>query len=279
MTTVAVTAPADGRSLPLPASRPTPAADAGIAAGPLPAAPPGAAGTATTAPVTVLTATLGRRPALLAAAAASVRAQTLPPLEHVVVDDGSFSVGPIDGARVLPVSHRGLGPARNTGLDVAAGTAVALLDDDDEWHPHHLATVWSVMEQTGADVVYADCDEVDRRDGYSIRVRDFDAGLLERENFICVPATLVRLDALRAVGGFGAGSLEDWDTWRRMARNGARFVHVPVVTVTYRFHTDNLTYGGVDPQTTRADKRLREAAERGEVSWDMYAEQAAELWS
>lgn len=232
-----------------------------------------------TAPVTVLTATAGRRPQMLAEAVDSVRRQTVPPLEHIVVDDGSYSVAPIDGVVVHQVSQRGLGPARNAGLELARGVAVALLDDDDVWHPHHLATVWSAMEQTGADVVYADCHEVGRRDGYAIDVRDFDPQLLEQENFICVPATLVRLDALRAVGGFGAGSLEDWDTWKRMARAGARFVHVPVVTVTYRFHTDNLTYGGVDPELTRRMKALHDAAERSEIGWDDYAKRSAELWT
>lgn len=229
--------------------------------------------------ITVLTATLGRRPALLAEAVASVRAQTLTEWEHVIVDDGSFSVGPVDGARVVHVSHRGLGPARNAGLVHARGEAVALLDDDDVWHRHHLATVWSAMVETGADVVYADCDEVGRRDGYRIDVRDFDAALLERENFLCVPATLVRTASLRAAGGFGAGSLEDWDLWKRMARRGMRFVHVPVVTVTYRFHADNLTYGGVDPERTAAAKRLREDAEAGRLAWDEYERRLAEVWA
>jgi len=232
-----------------------------------------------TAPITVLTATLGRRPKLLAEAIESVRQQTLAPLEHVVVDDGSFSVPSIDGVTILPVSHRGLGPARNAGLEVARGEAVALLDDDDLWHPEHLVTVWEVMQTTGADVVYADCEETGRRDGYAIAVRDFDPDLLERENFICVPATLVRTETLRAVGGFGAGSLEDWDTWKRMARAGAHFVHVPVTTVTYRFHTDNLTYGGADPDRTRTEKALREAVDRGELSWEDYEVKAAEVWA
>lgn len=229
--------------------------------------------------ITVLTATAGRRPAMLAEAVGSVRAQTWCDWEHLIVDDGSHSVDEIEGTRVLTVTHRGLGPARNAGLDVAGGDAIALLDDDDLWHPHHLATVWRVMQETGADVVYADCEEVGRRDGYRTVVCDFDAARLASENFICVPATLVRTHALRSVGGFASGALEDWETWKKMHAAGCRFVHVPEVTVTYRFHTDNLTYGGADPERTRAAKDLYELALRGDVSWDEYAVRSEQVWS
>jgi glycosyltransferase involved in cell wall biosynthesis len=215
---------------------------------------------------------------MLAEAVESVRAQTLTPLEHLVVDDGSFSVPPLDGVQVLAVSHRGLGPARNAGLERAQGEAIALLDDDDLWRPHHLEACWAELQRTGADVVYADCEEVGRRDGYSFTVRDFDRDLLERENYLCVPATVVRTSSLRSIGGFSEGALEDWETWKRMARAGMTFVHLPQVTVTYRFHTDNLTYGGVDPVATAREKSLREAAERGEIGWDEYEQRAAEVW-
>ncbi len=228
--------------------------------------------------ISVLTATLGKRPDMLMEAVESVRAQTHTDWEHIVVDDGSFSVPDIEGVRVLRVSHRGLGPARNAGIEAARGDALALLDDDDLWYPYHLETVWGAMQETGADVVYANCDETGRRDGYAIDVRPFDGELLERENFICVPATLVRTEPLRAAGGFPGGALEDWGLWRKMHADGRRFHYVDRRTVMYRFHEDNLTYGGADPEKTRAAKELQEAAMAGRITWEEYERRLAEVW-
>jgi glycosyltransferase involved in cell wall biosynthesis len=228
--------------------------------------------------ITVLTATLGRRPDMLAEAIASVAAQTFTDWEHVIVDDGSCSVPDIDGVRVVHVSHRGLGPARNAGLEVARGEAIALLDDDDVWLPHHLETVWPVMASTGADVVYADCIEEGRRDGYRLDVGPFDGERLAVENFICVPATLVRRSSLRAVGGFPSGALEDWALWQRMHATGMHFEFVPRQTVRYRFHVDNLTYGGVDPEKTATVKELEEEAMAGRLGWDEFERRREEVW-
>jgi glycosyltransferase involved in cell wall biosynthesis len=228
--------------------------------------------------ITVLTATLGRRPAMLAEAIASVAAQTFTDWEHIVVDDGSFSVPDIDGVRVLHVGQCGLGPARNVGVDVAEGDAIALLDDDDLWLPEHLETVWSVMQRTDADVVYADCIEEGRRDGYHLDVGPFDPERLAVQNFICVPATLVRTDSLRAVGGFPSGALEDWGLWLRMHAAGMHFEFVPRKTVRYRFHVDNLTYGGVDPAKTAEIKRLEDEALAGRIDWDEFEARRAEVW-
>jgi glycosyltransferase involved in cell wall biosynthesis len=229
--------------------------------------------------ISVVTPTGGNRPAMLAEAVASVRAQTLPPLEHFVVDDGSESVPDLPGVTVLRVPRSGPGPARNAAIERARGEAIALLDDDDLWHPHHLETVWGVMQETGADVVYADCLVENRRDGYGFEVADFDGDALLERNFLCLPATLVRTSSARAVGCFPDEPRgQDWSLWKKMHLAGMRFVHVPIVTVTYRFHTDNLTYGGVDPEATRREKALREAAERGEIDWDEYERRAAEVW-
>jgi len=228
--------------------------------------------------ITVLTATLGRRPEMLAEAVASVATQTFTAWEHIVVDDGSFSVPDRPNVRVVHVSHRGLGPARNAGLAHARGDAIALLDDDDVWLPEHLATVWSTMTATAADVVYADCIEEGRRDGYHLDVGPFDPDRLAIENFICVPATLVRTTSLRAVGGFPDTALEDWELWKRMHAAGMSFAFVPRKTVRYRFHVDNLTYGGVDPAKTASVKQLEDDALAGRITWDDFDARRAEVW-
>lgn len=87
--------------------------------------------------------TLGR-------ALASVQAQTWPPAEVIVVDDGSPDdvsaeiSGIVAASRVLPIRcirlARNGGPAaaRNAAWEIATQPLVAFLDADDSWHPRKL---------------------------------------------------------------------------------------------------------------------------------------------
>ena len=90
-------------------------------------------------PVTVCTPTIQPRSPLLNRAMASVMNQTLQPLTHLILSD-----------------FRKLGaPAM---LDECLRTArtewVAILADDDEFLPHHLETLWNLVEEAGADIGY-----------------------------------------------------------------------------------------------------------------------------
>jgi glycosyltransferase involved in cell wall biosynthesis len=75
----------------------------------------------------------------------SVLAQTLSPLEVIVVDDGSTddsaaiaeALGP--PVRVIRQPNQGESVARNRGIDEAKGEWVAFLDADDLWKPEKLA--------------------------------------------------------------------------------------------------------------------------------------------
>lgn len=78
-------------------------------------------------------------------AIASVRAQTLPDFELILVDDGSTD-GAVDRARrvqdsrirFLSQSNEGAPVALNRALAVASGEYIAILDADDLWAPNKL---------------------------------------------------------------------------------------------------------------------------------------------
>ncbi len=100
-----------------------------------------------------------RRDALRAIA--SVRAQTLPADEIVIIDDASSddSVAAIEalndpGIRILRHDrNRGASAARNTGIEAATGGWIAFLDSDDEWVPEKLARQMAQMTAAPAGTV------------------------------------------------------------------------------------------------------------------------------
>ena len=92
----------------------------------------------------------------IAACLDSVRAQTRPPFEVIVVDDAS-SDGSADIARAaaLPgmrlLSRDTPGPggyaARNLAIEAARGDWIAFIDADDIWLPDHLADIARLIER------------------------------------------------------------------------------------------------------------------------------------
>src|SRR5262249_48237002 len=95
------------------------------------------------APVSVVIPTFNRREIVLDAID-SVLAQSLPPAQIIVIDDGSKD----DTAAALSAysgrieyhyqPNAGLSAARNHGIRLAREQFVAFLDDDDVWHPRKL---------------------------------------------------------------------------------------------------------------------------------------------
>lgn len=93
----------------------------------------------------------------------SIRNQTLSDIEIILVDDGSpDKCGEIadeyakHDARI-EVIHKvngGLGPARNSGMEIATGKYIGFVDSDDWIEPDMYERLYKAAEQANADIVY-----------------------------------------------------------------------------------------------------------------------------
>ena len=91
---------------------------------------------------TVVIATRDRAP-LLRVCLDSVAAQSVKADEVIVVDDGTDVAtrdvcAAFDGVRLLASEGRGIGFARNVGLDAATGDIIIVQDDDDVMMPRRI---------------------------------------------------------------------------------------------------------------------------------------------
>jgi glycosyltransferase involved in cell wall biosynthesis len=88
----------------------------------------------------------------LAEALESIRAQSLPVQEIIVVDDASTDrsaeIAQEHGALVIRnPTNQGEGYSRNVGLRHASGDLIAWLDADDVWLPQHVSTLSALLQK------------------------------------------------------------------------------------------------------------------------------------
>jgi glycosyltransferase involved in cell wall biosynthesis len=174
------------------------------------------------------------------------------PAEIVVVDDGSDDRTAVLasglGAKVVRhAMNRGPSAARNSGMRAAMHPWVAFLDSDDEWFPHHLATLWAA--RNGHVLVSGSClvSDPSRQEPTRVigpltrntRVLSSGLSLLFPENFVAPSAVLLRRDLALQIGGYNESlrKSEDLDLWIRMLEHGS-FAALPDVSLRYRIHAE-----------------------------------------
>jgi glycosyltransferase involved in cell wall biosynthesis len=188
-----------------------------------------------------------------------------------VVDDGSTDDGPriverlaqSHPIRLLRKPNGGQSSARNFGVTHSKSALIALLDQDDAWYPHHLATlIRPFRKQRGVPLgwVYSDLDEIDENGGMvnkrllnliprvSVFPRENPkrslAGCLSNDLFILPSASLISRGAFDAVGGFNESlcGYEDDDLFLRLFRAGYDNIFIDEPLSQWRIYQTSTSY-------------------------------------
>ena len=205
-------------------------------------------------------------------------------LEVIVVDDGSTTVGLSEAANGLDPRARvirhdvplGLGRARNAGIEEAAGTWIAFLDDDDLWSPRKLRLQLDAAAKAGfayAGAVWVDT-ELRLLRSYPPPDPAALATELLRWNVLWGGASnvIAKASVLRELGGFDEQlhQLADWDLWLRLAAS-ARGALVDEPLVAMLVHRESMLLvdeRDVFLELDRLEEKHRGARERAAVGLD-----------
>jgi glycosyltransferase involved in cell wall biosynthesis len=196
----------------------------------------------------------------------SVKAQTYPAAELIIVDDCSpdDSVATIErwlnqnGVQSTFIRHQknqGICKALNDALAVATGKYISMIGSDDVWLPAKIAQQVEIMESQPdhVGVLYSDAFQMDER-GQALpdmfiaahrKLPEMPQGqildVLLEGNFIPAMTTLIRRSCYDQVGLYDENlRLEDWDMWLRLARHYS-FLYSPTPSARYRRHENSFS--------------------------------------
>ena len=209
----------------------------------------------TCADVSVIIPTFNRAAPLMRALN-SVAEQTCAPLEVIAIDDGSTDNTAerieqhFPHVRYFKQTNQGVSAARNTGIELAKGDWIALLDSDDEWLPGKLETQLAQLSQQ-REVLICHTEEIWIRNGVRVNQMKKHAkagGWIFQH---CLPmcamspsSIVIHRRVFDDVGVFDETlpACEDYDLWlRTTCRYPVLFIDKPLIR----------KYGGHDDQPVR----------------------------
>ncbi len=193
-------------------------------------------------------------------AIASVRAQTLPAREIIVVNDGSSAherrwletLAQDEDIVLISQENTGQGGARNAGVKIARGTHICFLDQDDAFLPDHNKVLVDHWRQSLASMpdlgwVFADVAQVGENLDL-IAPQNFPyihppvlskpSEFISRDALMFPSAVMICRDRFLAVGGFDPALVgyEDDDLYLRLLLDGCSTRYCPISVTNWRQH-------------------------------------------
>jgi glycosyltransferase involved in cell wall biosynthesis len=189
----------------------------------------------------------------------SVLAQTFTDHEIIVINDGSPDTEALEKvlapylSRIvyLKQENRGVSAARNTGIKAARGSLIAFLDGDDSWLPHYLEVqVPRIQADPTIDVLYPNVvmfgDSSEAGEEFKTICPSngevtFERLLLQECNVS--NCSIARRETILRAGLFDESlrSVEDFDLWLRVIKQGGRIAYHREVLARYRRRSGSLT--------------------------------------
>ena len=190
----------------------------------------------------------------------SVRSQTMPYFEFIIVDDGSTDksrqiiqkhIESDKRIKLINVKHGGIVPALNTGITASKTPLIVRMDADDEMVATRLQMQLEYMDSNhhidvlGTQMFGRSADGRDMGPMHALATsHEAICERMKSENPMSHPTVAFRKQAWQQVGGYkGDGRCEDYRLWVEMRLAGCQFANLSEPLLIYQHtHEGNATY-------------------------------------